>query len=110
MEVIEEKCTVKKTKWRKDKEEDHSLPSTCDLENLVFDRTLMSFTLIEEFQLVCERSGIRALVNITYMIGCVVGCYLFGWISDSFGRIKALMLGILLVSLAGFGGAFCTGP
>ena len=70
----------------------------------------MSSTLIEEFQLVCERSGIRALVNITYMISCVVGCYLFRWISDSFGRIKALILGKLLVSLAGFGGAFCTGP
>ena len=33
VEVMEGKCTVKKTKWRKDTEEDHSLPSTCDLEN-----------------------------------------------------------------------------
>ena len=43
-------------------------------------------------------------MNLMYMIGCLVGCYLFGWISDAFGRIKALMLGILLVSLAGLGG------
>ena len=43
-------------------------------------------------------------MNIMYMIGCLVGCYLFGWISDAFGRIKPLMLGILLVYLAGLGG------
>ena len=106
MLVMDGICTQEKTTWKEQAEEDFN----CGPENLVFDRTLMTSTLIEEFQLVCDRSRFRALVNVSYMIGCVVGCYLFGWISDTFGRVKALMLGILLVSLAGFGGAFCSGP
>ena len=109
MVVLDSECTVEKTMWRRDEENEH-LALNCDPENLIFDRSLMSSTLIEEFQLICERSGLRAWVNVTYMVGCVVGCYLFGWISDTFGRIKALKLGIVLVSLSGFGGAFCSGP
>ena len=42
--------------------------------------------------------------------GLLVGGYLFGWISDTFGRIKALTLGVFLVSVTGFSGAWCTGP
>ena len=102
MLVMDEKCTIEKTSWKKHEDDDG--PSNCNPEHLVYDRTLMSSTLIEEFQLVCDRSNLRAIVNIMYMIGCLVGCYLFGWISDAFGRIKPLMLGILLVSLAGLGG------
>ena len=56
-----------------------------------------------------SRQPFSPVVNIMYIIGCLVGCYLFGWILDAFGRIKALMFGVLLVSLAGFGGAFCSG-
>ena len=83
---------------------------TCRAEDLVFDRTLMISTVVEEFDLVCDRAGLRTVVNIMYMLGLLVGSYMFGWISDQFGRIKALMLGILFVSISGFAGAFCTGP
>jgi len=86
------------------------MPATCGATDLVFDRTLMASTVVEEFDLVCDRAGLRTVVNIMYMLGLLVGAYLFGWISDQFGRIKALMLGILCVSIGGFGGALCSGP
>merc|ERR1719220_1962629 len=38
------------------------------------------------------------------------GSYIFGWISDRFGRMKCLMISTVTVSLSGFLGAFCTGP
>ena len=105
LEVRDGDCRGENTTWLENTAEHFN----CGPEDLVFDRTLMYSTLIEEFQLVCEKSSSRVIVNVTYMIGCVVGCYLFGWISDTFGRIKALILGILLVSLAGSGGALCSG-
>eukprot|EP00092_Neocalanus_flemingeri_P041716 GFUD01045437.1.p1 GENE.GFUD01045437.1~~GFUD01045437.1.p1 ORF type:complete len:591 (+),score=155.94 GFUD01045437.1:56-1828(+) len=84
--------------------------ATCDYEDLVFDRSVMRTTLIEEYQLLCGRSGLRTVYNAIYMLGMLFGSYIFGWISDSYGRMKALMLAVVTVSLSGFVGAFCSGP
>ena len=37
--------------------------------------------------------------------GLLVAAPLFGWISDTWGRLRALVLSLLLVSLSGAGGA-----
>eukprot|EP00092_Neocalanus_flemingeri_P000308 GFUD01000330.1.p1 GENE.GFUD01000330.1~~GFUD01000330.1.p1 ORF type:complete len:587 (-),score=99.35 GFUD01000330.1:144-1904(-) len=95
--------------WVQEREGEET-PSTCGPEDLVFDRSLMLSTVVEEFELVCDRAWLRTVINIMYMLGLLMGSYMFGWISDNFGRIKALMLGILFVSLSGFGAAFCSGP
>lgn len=39
------------------------------------------------------------------MSGLLVAAPLFGWISDTWGRLRALSLSLVLVSLAGAGGA-----
>ena len=79
----------------------NELSEQCVPADLVFDRTIMRSTVVEEFGLVCDKAGIRTVVNLMYMIGLLVGANLFGWISDKFGRIKALMLGIMTVSISG---------
>jgi len=84
--------------------------ATCSVEDLVFDKSIMRSTLIEEFHLLCGRSGLRTVYNAIYMLGMLFGSYIFGWLSDSYGRMKALMVAIVTVSLSGFFGAFCTGP
>jgi len=81
----------------------------CEFEDLIFDRTVMTTTLIEEYQLVCGRAGLRTIYNSVYMLGLLFGSYIFGWISDTYGRLKALMLSILSVALSGTLGAFCYG-
>merc|ERR1719431_1630426 len=83
---------------------------TCGVEDLVFDRSIMRSTLIEEFQLLCGSSGLRTVYNAIYMLGMLFGSYIFGWLSDSYGRMKALMVAVITVSLSGFFGAFCSGP
>jgi len=83
---------------------------SCEVSELVFDRSLMRNTLIEEFQLLCGRSGLRTVYNAIYMLGMLFGSYIFGWLSDSYGRMKALMVAVITVSLSGFFGAFCAGP
>ena len=40
------------------------------------------------------------------MIGMFFGSYIVGMISDRFGRMKALMLGVIMVACSGFFGAF----
>ena len=39
------------------------------------------------------------------MSGLLVAAPLFGWISDTWGRLRALSLSLVLVSLSGAGGA-----
>ena len=82
----------------------------CQYDDLLYDRSLVQTSLVEEFQLVCERAGLRALVNTSFMLGLLLGAYFIGWFSDRHGRVPALKLGILLVSISGFCGAFCSGP
>ena len=97
----------------------------CQYDHLLYDRTVVLSSLVEDFKLVCDRTYLRTVVNITYMLGRVqekvmtesncwsgllVGAYLIGWMSDRFGRIPALSLGVLLVSISGFAGAHCYGP
>ena len=43
------------------------------------------------------------------MLGMLFGSYLFGWLSDTQGRMRALMLAVVTVSLSGTLGAFCGG-
>jgi len=81
----------------------------CAFRELVFDRSVMRSTIVEEFQLVCGSEWKRTVYSALYMGGMLLGSYLFGWISDTFGRLKSLTLAILTVSLSGFIGAFCTG-
>ena len=53
---------------------------------------------------VCPRSGLRTVYNAIYMLGMLFGSYIFGWLSDSYGRMKALMVAVITVSLSGFFG------
>ena len=50
------------------------------------------------------RSGLRTVYNAIYMLGMLFGSYIFGWISDTFGRMKSLMLAVVTVSISGFFG------
>ena len=71
----------------------------CSEEELVFDRTIMRSTLIEDYGLLCQWSGLRwlslsvryhyhhrTIYNSVYMLGMLFGSYIFGWISDTYGR------------------------
>jgi MFS family permease len=40
------------------------------------------------------------------MLGMLVGSFVIGFISDKIGRMKALMISVILVSISGFIGAF----
>ena len=77
----------------------------CSEKDLIYDRSVMKTTLIEDYGLVCEKAGLRSkeihisynflamqhdphrtIYNSIYMLGMLFGSYIFGWISDRFGR------------------------
>jgi len=77
----------------------------CDWEDLVFDRTIVKSTVVEDYQLICGSEWLRTIYSAIYMLGMLFGSYFFGWVSDTYGRLKALMLAVLTVSISGFLGA-----
>ena len=57
-----------------------------------------------QLQFVNFSEDLRTIYSAIYMLGMLFGSYLFGWASDNFGRINALMMAALTVSLSGFFG------
>ena len=68
---------------------------------MVFDHRLVASSVVEQFHLVCHRSYLTSLASCLYMLGALVGSYLFGWISDKSGRMNSLMMACLTCALAG---------
>ena len=85
----------------------------CSEKDLIYDRSVMKTTLIEDYGLVCEKAGLRSkeihisynflamqhdphrtIYNSIYMLGMLFGSYIFGWISDRFGRWPTFISGI----------------
>ena len=58
------------SKWATNKDQDF-IKEFCDTEDLVFDDSVMKTTLVVDYGLVCDNSGTRTILNITYMLGMV---------------------------------------
>ena len=41
----------------------------CQYDDLLYDRSVVLSSLVEDFKLVCDRTYLRTVVNITYMLG-----------------------------------------
>ena len=70
----------------------------------MFDDSVVTSSLVRDFGFVCGDSRLRSIYSALYMLGMLFGSYLFGWISDTYGRLNALMMAVVTVSLAGFFG------
>ncbi|KAJ8733088.1 hypothetical protein PYW08_001386 [Mythimna loreyi] len=68
--------------------------STCytDCIEYEFDKMVFEETFISNFNLICERAWLASFTQMVLMFGLMTGIAVFGWISDRFGRSKALML------------------
>ena len=49
--------------------EEDDPPEFCGGGDLVYDDSIMTRSLVQDFSLVCDRAGLRTLVNISYMMG-----------------------------------------
>lgn len=53
-------------------------------------------SVVKSFSLVCDRATLRASADSFLMIGLLIGSYVFGDLSDRFGRRPTFMLSLLL--------------
>ena len=51
--------------------------------------------------MVCDGGRSRTIYSALYMLGMLFGSYLFGWMSDTLGRVNALVMAVITVSLSG---------
>lgn len=71
-----------------------------------YDTGIWISTIIDEWDLVCDRALYISIAQSLYMAGFIVSYLVFGYISDRFGRWNSLVLGALIEILSGFGCAF----
>ena len=74
---------------------------SCQPEDLIYDDSLVTSSLVRDFGLVCDSGRSRTIYSALYMLGMLFGSYFFGWLSDTVGRVDALVMAVITVSLPG---------
>ncbi|XP_064652632.1 organic cation transporter protein-like [Lineus longissimus] len=83
------------TSWNRSKQLDGTITSE-KCQAWEFSSEAYTSTLVDQFSLTCDREWMIAMLQTIYMTGYLIGCLVFGSISDSFGRMKAYLLALIL--------------
>ncbi|XP_070190982.1 organic cation transporter protein-like [Littorina saxatilis] len=75
-------------------------------ESWVYDHSVFESTIATDFDVVCDRSVLRASSNMISEVGTLFGTFFIGLIADRFGRKIPFYLGGLALVGGGFGIAF----
>lgn len=68
-----------------------------------YDTGIWISTIIDEWDLVCDRAWFISLIQSLYMSGFIISFLMFGYLSDRFGRWRSLLLGATIEIISGFG-------
>ena len=70
----------------------------CGYEDLIWDYSIVTSSIVKDYDFTCGNSYKKQIYGVLYMIGMFFGSYIVGIISDKYGRMKALMLGLMLIA------------
>ncbi|XP_064652870.1 organic cation transporter protein-like [Lineus longissimus] len=59
-----------------------------------YSSTEFTSTLLNQYDLVCDRDWLTSMLQTIYMAGYLVGCLFFGTISDRYGRLTAFLIAL----------------
>jgi len=67
----------------------------------VYNNSLFPSTATEEMDMVCQSEWQNSFSQSMYMLGMLLGSFIFGLLADKYGRKPALMLGSVCLALSG---------
>ncbi|XP_030280198.1 solute carrier family 22 member 7-like isoform X2 [Sparus aurata] len=82
------------------------LPTVPCQNGWVYDNTSFKSTLATEWDLVCDKRRLNKATATIFFIGVMLGAVVFGYLSDRFGRKRALLVSYMTTTVFGFASAF----
>ncbi|XP_067400087.1 solute carrier family 22 member 6-A-like [Emydura macquarii macquarii] len=76
------------------------------VDGWTYDKSLFTYTIITEWDLVCESRTLRQIAQSLYMAGVLVGSAVFGVLTDRYGRKALLIWCYLQMAVTGTCAAF----
>jgi len=67
----------------------------------VFDHQLLKSSAVEDYEMVCKHEWRKSLTQTMYMVGMLIGSFIFGWMSDVGGRKSTMMVGLVILTIGG---------
>ncbi|XP_075172848.1 solute carrier family 22 member 13-like [Anomaloglossus baeobatrachus] len=103
-----EKCVMySPVDWDIESIQRYGLNDSEDCQNgWVYDTSQQKSTLVTEFDLVCHRKEQTDICQSIYMLGILLGSFIFGHLGDRIGRRPVILISILLMLAFGLGAAF----
>lgn len=81
-------------------------PNTSCINGWNYDQDLMFSTYTSEHDFVCDDAWRPYLVATAFWVGNTIGSWVFGFISDSYGRRPTVALSLLIYGVAGLASVF----
>nr|XP_046264341.1 solute carrier family 22 member 13-like isoform X2 [Scatophagus argus] len=84
--------------WNIDAIREYGLNETTGCQNgWVYYNTLYEATIVTDFDLVCDKSNMVAVVQTVFLTGCLAGSFIFGPIAELYGRRRTTQLPAVLL-------------
>ncbi|XP_033124209.1 organic cation transporter protein-like [Anneissia japonica] len=67
----------------------------------IYDNEIYGDTVVTDWNLVCDKNWMRQLGKSIVLLGKLIGSFVFGQLSDKFGRKKILMIALIIQVVSG---------